>query len=83
MLHSAGEQTEIDSGIYCLGMLAHYHQLAAGPEQLKHQFGTSENSLDSTDLAQAAQGQPFCGPAQCVYDTRRAHQCPDLQLLQA
>ncbi len=43
-----------DSGIYCMVLLARFHQLPADPTQLQHEFGSAGQSLTSNDLLRCA-----------------------------
>lgn len=43
-----------DSGIYCMVLLARFHQLPADPTQLQHEFGSARQSLTSNDLLRCA-----------------------------
>ncbi|MBG7007788.1 type I secretion system permease/ATPase [Pseudomonas aeruginosa] len=43
-----------DSGVSCLVVLARYHDIAASPEQLVHEFSTTGTALGKTDLLLAA-----------------------------
>ena len=47
---------ELDSGLACLILVAHFHGIAANPEQLRHQLGLGGSSqrFSETDLLQAA-----------------------------
>ena len=44
----------LDSGLACLVMLARFHQLAAAPEQLAHQFKVSGQRFGETEILLAA-----------------------------
>ncbi|OJZ17441.1 MAG: peptidase C39 [Thiobacillus sp. 65-29] len=44
----------LDSGLACLVMLARFHQLAADPEQLAHQFRVSSAPFGETEILLAA-----------------------------
>lgn len=44
----------MDSGLHCLVVIARYHQIAASPQQLKHQFGDGENPFSSVEIQRAA-----------------------------
>ncbi|MDA8129850.1 MAG: type I secretion system permease/ATPase [Betaproteobacteria bacterium] len=43
-----------DSGLSCLVMLARFHQIAAAPDQLAHQFKASSEPLGKTEILLAA-----------------------------
>jgi subfamily B ATP-binding cassette protein HlyB/CyaB len=43
-----------DSGVYCLVLVARYHQLPADPLQIRHEFGCGDKALDALDLLQMA-----------------------------
>ncbi|UYM17723.1 type I secretion system permease/ATPase [Endozoicomonas euniceicola] len=43
-----------DTGIDCLVMLAHFHDVAAQAEQLQHRFGDSRTPLGDIEILQAA-----------------------------
>lgn len=43
----------IDTGLACLIMVARFHQVAADPAQIHHQFGTHDKPLDETSLIRA------------------------------
>jgi subfamily B ATP-binding cassette protein HlyB/CyaB len=45
----------LDSGLACLVMLARFHQIAADPGQLAHQFKASGDPFSQTDILLAAQ----------------------------
>lgn len=44
----------VDTGLTCLVMLARFHQIAADPEQLAHQFKASAEPLGKSDILLAA-----------------------------
>ncbi|OYY73520.1 MAG: type I secretion system permease/ATPase [Gammaproteobacteria bacterium 28-57-27] len=44
----------LDRGLACLVMLARFHQIAADPDQLAHQFKTSGEAFSQTDILLAA-----------------------------
>lgn len=44
----------LDTGLVCFVMLARYHNLAASPEQLAHEFGAHGESFGTTELLLAA-----------------------------
>jgi subfamily B ATP-binding cassette protein HlyB/CyaB len=44
----------LDSGLACLVMLARFHQVAADPDQLAHQFKTPERPFGRTEILLAA-----------------------------
>ncbi|MDP2025830.1 type I secretion system permease/ATPase [Sulfuriferula sp.] len=46
--------SSIDTGLSCLVMLARIHQIAADPDQLAHQFKTSGEPFEQTDILLAA-----------------------------
>ena len=46
--------TNLDTGLACLVMLARFHQIAADPGQLAHQFKVSGEVFSQTDLLLAA-----------------------------
>ena len=46
--------TPLDTGLVCLVMLARFHQIAADPGQLAHQFKVSGETFTQTDLLLAA-----------------------------
>lgn len=43
----------VDTGLACLIMVARFHQVAADPAQIHHQFGTHDKPLDETALIRA------------------------------
>ena len=43
----------VDTGLACLIMVARFHQVAADPDQIHHQFGTHDKPLDETALIRA------------------------------
>jgi len=44
----------MDTGLTCLVMLARFHQIAADPDQLAHQFKASGDPIDRTEILLAA-----------------------------
>ena len=44
----------LDTGLTCLVMLARFHQIAADPEQLAHQFKASADTFSKADILLAA-----------------------------
>lgn len=46
-------ERSVDTGLACLIMVARFHQVAADPAQIHHQFGTHDKSLDETALIRA------------------------------
>ncbi|MFV1873322.1 MAG: type I secretion system permease/ATPase [Oleiphilus sp.] len=46
--------SKIDTGLACLVMAARFHQVAADPSQIKHQYGSDDSPLDETSLVRAA-----------------------------
>ncbi len=44
----------LDTGLTCLVMLARFHQIAADPDQLAHQFKTSADPFGETEILLAA-----------------------------
>ena len=55
-VHEEGVSPEamLDTGLVCFVMLARYHNLAASPEQLAHEFGTNGEAFGTTELLLAA-----------------------------
>lgn len=47
-------RAESDTGLDCLVMLARFHNIAASPEQLAHDYLTSGQLFGKTELLQAA-----------------------------
>lgn len=45
---------QIDSGLRCLVMIAHYHELPADEEQIKHSYAASDDGITLTDMQRAA-----------------------------
>lgn len=43
-----------DTGLACLVMLARFHQIAADPDQLAHQFKASGDAFGKTEILLAA-----------------------------
>ena len=58
MPHNAVD-TDVDTGLNCLVMLAQFHGLPADPDQFKHQFCESGKHLNSLDLLRAAKQVGF------------------------
>ncbi|GAB4359296.1 MAG: type I secretion system permease/ATPase [Gammaproteobacteria bacterium] len=54
MPHKESAPRERDTGVACLTIMARLHGLPASPEQIKHQFGTSDQHLDRLGLLRAA-----------------------------
>jgi len=52
--NSQKESSRADSGCHCLCMLARFHQVAAAPQALQHEFGHSGQSFSDTDILRAA-----------------------------
>ncbi len=48
------DTSQIDTGLICLVMLARFHQIAADPEQLAHQFKASGELFNQTEILLAA-----------------------------
>ncbi|WP_256470511.1 type I secretion system permease/ATPase [Alkalimarinus coralli] len=46
-------ERSVDTGLACLIMVARFHQVAADPAQIHHQFGTHDKPLDETALIRA------------------------------
>jgi subfamily B ATP-binding cassette protein HlyB/CyaB len=54
-MNSRAHEATTDSGLMSLITVAHLHQVAADAEQLRHQFGTSGETLHESTLLRAAQ----------------------------
>ncbi|HCF9255144.1 TPA: type I secretion system permease/ATPase [Pseudomonas aeruginosa] len=50
----SGTQLEVDSGLVCLVMLARFHNVAASPEQLAHEFAEDGRKFGRAELLLAA-----------------------------
>lgn len=48
------ESAPADTGCLCLCMLARFHQVAADPQALQHEFGHSGQTFSNTDILRAA-----------------------------
>jgi subfamily B ATP-binding cassette protein HlyB/CyaB len=51
---AAPSSAALDTGLTCLVMLARFHQIAADPEQLAHQFKASAEGFGKPDILLAA-----------------------------
>ncbi len=58
MPHNAVD-TDVDTGLHCLVMLAQFHGQAADPDQFKHQFCEPGKRLNSLNLLRAAKHAGF------------------------
>lgn len=47
-------QTQTDTGLMCLSIIARLHDIAVNPYQLKHMFGKLGEPFDETDILRAA-----------------------------
>lgn len=54
MPHSTDTEKPTDTGLECLIMLARYHQVAADPDQIRHQFGSSNDLFNDEGLIRTA-----------------------------
>ncbi|MBB6341632.1 ABC-type bacteriocin/lantibiotic exporter with double-glycine peptidase domain, partial [Pseudomonas fluvialis] len=45
-----GQSPAVDTGLACLVMLARFHNVAASPEQLAHEFAADGRALSTPDL---------------------------------
>jgi ATP-binding cassette, subfamily B, bacterial HlyB/CyaB len=52
--NSKEESAPADTGCLCLCMLARFHQVAADPQALQHEFGHSGQAFSDTDILRAA-----------------------------
>jgi len=50
---------EADTGILCLVAMARFHQMAAEPTQLQHQFANADQHFGDTELLRAAKALSF------------------------
>ncbi|OYW24630.1 MAG: type I secretion system permease/ATPase, partial [Hydrogenophilales bacterium 12-63-5] len=51
---AAPSSAALDTGLTCLVMLARFHQIAADPEQIAHQFKASADTFSKADILLAA-----------------------------
>ena len=54
MPHSIDTETEPDTGLACLALVARFHGLPANPEQIAHQSGKPGEPFSSDDILRAA-----------------------------
>ncbi|MEL0169965.1 MAG: cysteine peptidase family C39 domain-containing protein [Pseudomonadaceae bacterium] len=52
--HRNGDSPSIDSGLAALVMLARFHNVAASPEQLAHEFANDNGKFSTIEILQAA-----------------------------
>ncbi len=50
----ANNSEELDSGLMSLVQIARFHHIAANPDVIHHQFGSSEKTLDTMSILRAA-----------------------------
>lgn len=50
----AGSSARVDSGLSCLVMLARFHNVAASPEQLQHEFAVDGSDFGADEILMAA-----------------------------
>lgn len=73
---------EMDTGLICLVMLARFHNIALSPEQISHQFATSNQGVTLNELLLAARQS---GIKARSFTSRspdlNTHPCPPLPLI--
>ncbi|MGE5417328.1 MAG: type I secretion system permease/ATPase [Acidobacteriota bacterium] len=53
------EQSNLDSGIICLVMIANMNGIAADPEQIRHSYAIGSEGMQTLDMLRAAKGLGF------------------------
>ncbi len=54
MTHQAVLQPIADPGLSCLALVARFHQIAADPQQLRHDYGKTDGPMEAGDLVRCA-----------------------------